>query len=380
MADRSNPMAGLRIAFLEPYFGGSHRAFAEGFAATSAHEVSLFTHSASFWKWRIHGGFLTLAAEFRDSVDEGGRFDVVLATSMLDLARFVGVARTALGDASVVLYMHENQLTYPATPRDEFELTYAMANWASMSVADLILFNSPFHKSEWFAALPRFLGSLPDRRHTGFIGDVESRSEVLPVGVDLARLGEAKPAPGDRPLLLWNQRWEHDKAPELFTAAVLAVADMGIAFDVALAGERFVSDPTGFAALRDALGDRIVHYGYADEPEYTDILRRSDIVVSTARQEFFGISITEAIYAGAFPLLPDALVYPERLPESHHDRCLYRGHADLATKLTWALENPVDASLMAADLRPVMAQFDWSVVGPLLDQRLELLVAGQTPP
>lgn len=48
MADRSNPMAGLRIAFLEPYFGGSHRAFAEGFAATSAHEVSLFTHSASF--------------------------------------------------------------------------------------------------------------------------------------------------------------------------------------------------------------------------------------------------------------------------------------------------------------------------------------------
>ena len=50
MADRRNPEARLRIAFLEPYFGGSHRAFAEGFAATSVHEVSVFTHSASFWE------------------------------------------------------------------------------------------------------------------------------------------------------------------------------------------------------------------------------------------------------------------------------------------------------------------------------------------
>lgn len=39
----------------------------------------------------------------------------------------------------------------------------------------------------------------------------------------------------------------------------------------------------------------------------------SDLIISTANHEFFGISILEAIAAGAYPVLPKMLAYPEVL-------------------------------------------------------------------
>ncbi len=376
MTDYGNAKGRLRVALVEPYFGGSHRAFAEGWQAASDHEIELFAHSASFWKWRMQGGFLTLATDFAASVKQRGPFDLVFATSMLDLAGFLGAARDSAGTARCVLYMHENQLTYPTAPRDEFDLTYAMTNWTSMAAADLVLFNSRFHRDAWFAALPSLLRRLPDERHTHLVPAVEQRSEVLPVGVDLARIDAVSRETRERPLLLWNQRWDHDKGPDLFTAAVEALASRNVDFDLAIAGEQFVSDPTGFERLREVLGDRVVHYGYADDPTYVRLLRAADVVVSTARQEFFGISITEAVYAGAFPVLPDTLVYPERIPREHHSTCLYDGHDELVAKLDWALSNRRQAAAIAADLNPVMAQFDWTAVAPQFDRRMEEVAEG----
>ena len=47
--------------------------------------------------------------------------------------------------------------------------------------------------------------------------------------------------------------------------------------------------------------------------KYLKILSEADIIVSTAIHEFFGISVVEAIAAGAYPLLPKRLAYPEVL-------------------------------------------------------------------
>ena len=41
------------------------------------------------------------------------------------------------------------------------------------------------------------------------------------------------------------------------------------------------------------------------------ILESSDVVVSTAIHEFFGIAIAEAAAAGAIPIVPRRLAYPE---------------------------------------------------------------------
>ena len=53
-----------RVLLLSPYHGGSHRAFAEGLADHSRHEIVPLTLPARFWKWRMHGGAVTLAREF----------------------------------------------------------------------------------------------------------------------------------------------------------------------------------------------------------------------------------------------------------------------------------------------------------------------------
>ncbi len=356
----------MRVLLVEPYFGGSHRAWASGFAAHSSHDVLLVTHEARFWKWRMQGGHVTLAAEARKALrDEPA--DVVLASSMLDLAAFLGAARDVVGDAVVALYMHENQLTYPRVEGETLDLAYPMKQWVGMAVADRVFFNSGFHRQEWFAALPGLLKHFPDYTHTRLVPQVAAKSEVLPVGVDLRRL-DVSPAEHDAPpLILWNHRWEHDKNPAEFFAALDRLAADGIAFRVALAGESFRNVPEEFDAARERLGERVVHFGYADQEGYVELVQRADVVVSTAYHEFFGVAVVEAIYAGAFPVLPNRLSYPELLPSRFHEACLYDDFEGLYERLRLGVEARDGAAATAAELHAEMARFDWAAQAPAYD-------------
>jgi len=358
----------MQILLVEPYYGGSHRAWADGYAGSSEHDVTLVTHEARFWKWRMHGAHLTMAAGLVD------RPDVVLASSMMDVAGFLGATRETIGTAPVAVYFHESQFTYPLSPLDRPDLTYPMTNWSSAAVADLVLFNSEFHRWTFFAEADRFLRQFPDRPHTDLIADVEKRSEVLPVGIDTTRFCERQAADGP-PLLLWNQRWEHDKGPDELVELFEALIESGIDFRAAVVGERFVSAPPAFDRLPEILGDRLVAHGFVPDAEYADLLSRADVVVSTAHQEFFGVAVVEAIYAGAFPVLPNRLVYPERIPLDLRDRCLYDDANGLVAKVRWAMENRSDAADIAADLSPTMAEFDWAVVAPRYDAAIASLVS-----
>jgi hypothetical protein len=127
--------------------------------------------------------------------------------------------------------------------------------------------------------------------------------------------------------------------------------------------------------LRDLLGDKIAHYGWAEPDDYCALLRSSDIVISTAHHEFFGIAITEAIYAGAFPILPNRLVYPERIPSRFHDKCLYDDSAQLVSQTRWAIDHREEAATIAATVGDEMAAADWSIVARRYDQALEAAVA-----
>jgi hypothetical protein len=51
--------------------------------------------------------------------------------------------------------------------------------------------------------------------------------------------------------------------------------------------------------------------------EYIRQLCQSDIAISTATHEFYGISVLEAIRAGCIPLLPNRLSYPELFPSEY---------------------------------------------------------------
>ncbi len=359
----------MRVLLVEPYHGGSHGAWADGYAAASRHEVTSITHAARFWKWRMHGAHLTLARQAAEVFGDGPP-DVVIASSMMDVAGFAGAARLVLGDAPLVVYFHENQFSYPLSERDRPDLTYPMINWSSAATADVVVFNSEFHRRDFLDGARRFLRQFPDHRHGPMVADVEARSVVLPVGVDLARLGGDHAPTGDPPLVLWNQRWEHDKDPDLFVRAVSSLRDEGLRFRLAVAGERFVSIPTAFEELPGTFGDDLVWFGHAPEDVYVELLRRADIVVSTARHEFFGVAVVEAIAAGAFPILPDRLVYPERIPADLAEVCLYDDETGLVERLRAAVADPGLRS-RARSLPAAMRRFDWSAVAPRYDDLLE---------
>ncbi len=379
----------MNILLIAPYFGGSHRAWAEGYARHSRHTVELLTLPARFWKWRMHGGAATLSELLRARM--GPRPDLVLATDMVNLPALLGLARSELSCVPVVLYCHENQLTYPLQAGEKRDLAYPMINWLSMLAADRVLFNSQFHQDSWFRALPNMLKHFPDCSHLPLVSGVQAKAQVMPVGVDLHALDSAAPgathdtsssiglpAYRDSPsLILWNQRWEYDKNPTTFFRALDELVARDLPFRVALAGLNVRQQPGQFEAARARLGDRVVHFGRADSDTYRHLLWDADIVVSTAFHEFFGIAVVEAIYCRTFPVLPRRLAYPELFTEEARTLCLYEDFEGLVTKLAWALTHPAAARRTAEGLASSVARFDWLKMAPVYDEVMSDVAANQ---
>lgn len=358
------------IFLLEPYFSGSHQAWADGYARHSSHNVHVLTLPGRFWKWRMFGSAVTLVEQARQAAAEHGSPNVVLASDMLDLASFLGHASTVIGSPKTVLYMHENQLTYPLSPTARDDLAYAFMNWSSMLRADEVWFNSQFHLDAVFSALPKFLRHFPDHRHVRLVEGVHDKSIVMPVGVGLDWIGETEK--NSPPLIVWNQRWEYDKDPERLFRALYRLADSGADFRLALCGENFRNVPVEFEEARHRLASQLVHYGFAAREEYEALLRDASVVVSTAKHEFFGIAAVEAMAAGAVPVFPDKLSYPSLVPQEVHAETLYRDDAGLDALLLAAVSDADRRDRIQSVIAPAMGRFAWEAVAPLYDARLGL--------
>jgi len=101
-----------KILLIEPFFGGSHRSWAENYQQLSKHSVELLTLEAKNWKWRMRGGSITLAKKYNE-----GKFspDLILATDMLDVTSFLALTRSNTAKIPLALYFHENQFSYPCS-------------------------------------------------------------------------------------------------------------------------------------------------------------------------------------------------------------------------------------------------------------------------
>lgn len=312
-------------------------------------------------------------------MQDWGPPDVVLVSDMVNVAALVGLARRSLGEAAVVLYLHENQLTYPlpeGTVRDE---GYAMANWVSMCAADVVAFNSEHHRSELLAALPGFLRRFPDHRHSALVDDVAERAVVLPVGIDPSLFALDRKNDGGAPIVLWNHRWEYDKDPRAFFAAMEAVERAGVDFRLAIAGQSYQTVPLEFDEARRRFADRLVHFGTAPEDEYRRLLARADVVVSTARHDFFGLAVAEAIGAGALPILPQRLSYPELVAPDLADRCLYPDGESPTDALVRALSDRPGRERDAGIARRHVGRFAWPVLIGAYDDLIDATVSGRLP-
>ncbi|MEM8705816.1 MAG: DUF3524 domain-containing protein [Actinomycetota bacterium] len=359
-----------RVLVLEPFLGGSHQAWAEGWRARSRHDVELLGLEGRHWRWRMRGGAVTLAREVREA--DLGPFDVVVASNMLDLASFRGLSD--LVGATWIQYFHENQLTYPRQEGESLDTGLAWMQWRGLVAADEIWCNSTFQRRELLDGLDRLLDAAPDHGHEPERDALPAKLRVIHPGVDVAALRAGERRANPRPLVVSNQRWHHDKDVGAVLRSLRRLAERGLDFEVAVVGDHEGGEAESLAPVLADLGDRVVARGLVDADTYRDLLRRADVVVSAARGENFGIAIVEAIAAGAWPVLPDALAYPEVIPADHHAACLYPA-GGLGRRLGEVIEAVAAGATAPTGLASAMAAYDWSVIAAAMDDRIDELRA-----
>lgn len=367
----------MRVLWLDAFHSGSHKAVSTGYAAHSLHQVTVIgLPQDGGWRWRMRGAALSLIRMIREQFGDVSlhqHFDVLVVTDMCDVATLLGIGRRLFADIPVALYMHENQLTYPLPPGRKLDVTWPWINYTSMLAADVICFNSDFHRQSVLTALPGLPRRFHDYHELDMVKSLDARSVVLYPGIDLHRLDISVPPIKDDgpPIVLWNSRWDYDKQPLVFLEAVSEVIARGHAIRLIVLGEYVDQQADVFERYRHQLADYTIHWGYVpDMQQYCTLLHQADVVVSAAVQEFFGIAVIEAAYAGAVPLLPRRLTYPELLPQMFHADCLYDDDGQLADQLIHILQR--HSLIDRQELRTWALRFDWQYMAPTYDE----IVAG----
>ncbi len=369
----------MNVLMLEPFLGGSHKAFLEGIRRHSRHHILPVTLPGRHWRWRMHGGALSLALRTGATAEQ---VDLVFASSMTNLSAFLALTRPRFSTVPAVMYMHENQITQPVPKGEEPDNTYGYLNYLNALVADRLIFSSQFHHDSFLSALPDFLDRFPDQQHPETFERIRKASSVLHPGIDLSVFDQQPDTRRENrnKVIVWNQRWTFDKNPAMFFRVMNRLDDAGYHFDLILAGDNRHDKPEEFEKAWKRYGNRIIHYGYVDDVQaYSRLLHKADIVVSTADHEFFCVSIMEAIYCGCHPVLPNRLTYPELIPPNLrqpllHAPVFYEDEDSLFGLMRRLLDDEV-RPLPGTTLKSINRHLDWPrIIGKYDDLFEELSV------
>ncbi len=369
--------AALHVWILDPFHAGSHRAWSRGMRAAlenAGHRVALHTLPGRHWKWRMHGA----AAVWADMMTDKDVPDVVLTTDMCDVAQLRGLMPASWSSVKVIAMFHENQLTFPWSPDDPDatngrDNTYGYINVSSALASDALWFNSNHHMNAFLGATETFMKRMPKPQVLDVAPRLAAKSEVVNLGMSLANW----PIPSqplvnlsdvDTPKFLWNHRWAWDKGTDAWMAFVDDVLKQDLPGEFIVLGESFGRKPEGWEALKDQMGARCLHWGYAESrDEYVRWLWESHIAPVHPKQEYFGLAVVEAMRCRTLPWVPEEHAYVDTMPDGH-SFVPAESWLDAVKGATW---KSWDIPLQTYEARAL--EFDWGNVGPACARRLEQL-------
>lgn len=309
-----------RILLLSAYDAASHKRWREQLTTLLPeyhwHTLAL---APRFFQWRIRGNALSWLNEpcFQET------WDLVIATSMVDLATLRGL-HPQLASTPCLLYMHENQFAFPVSNQQKGRVEPQMVNLYGAVAADCVVFNSAWNRDSFLQGAAEFLNKMPDAVPAGLIEGLRHKSRVLPVPIeDYLFAGTPEPLSRDCPHILWNHRWEYDKAPDRLLNFLERLENRQQPYRLSVVGESFRNHPESFGQIAARFSNRIESWGFLESrAEYDRLLCKADIVLSTALHDFQGLSMLEAMASGCIPLAPDRLAYREYVP----DNCRYESY------------------------------------------------------
>lgn len=206
-----------------------------------------------------------------------------------------------------MLYFHENQLSYPRAREEERDFQFGWTQILSCLAADVVCFNSEWNRRSFLSSVPAFINRSPDKEPRDVARAIEAKSRVVYFPVEVPRLPRAREE--GLPLhIVWNHRWEHDKDPDTFFEVLAQLHDAQVPFRLSVLGEAFDERPEAFERARERLAPHIVRFGFvSSREEYYEALSRTEVCVSTAIHEFFGVAVVEAALLGNLCVCPNRL-------------------------------------------------------------------------
>jgi len=336
----------MKVLLLSAYDADSHKRWRKGLvAAFPDWQWTVLTLPPRYFSWRIRGNSLTWArGEAGQTLKQ--KWDLIIATSMTDLSALRGLVSELVGVPTVV-YFHENQFAYPLSSGAFQSIEPQLLNIYTALAGDLLLFNSEYNRRTMIEGAGKLLKRFPDCVPPGICGEIEQKSQVLPVPLEDSLFKKNKTVadfswnhrweygyqgeiPKDALIISWAARWEYDKGADRLLKILQGLKKNKVDFLLNMMGQSFRNSPNEFEQIKREFAQNLLVVGYVDDTEtYWQTLQNSHVFISTAYHEFQGLAVMEAVVAGCIPLVPDEQCYPEFYPESLR----YSGVDDAIEKL-----------------------------------------------
>mgnify|MGYP001350962948 CR=1 FL=1 len=94
----------MKILYIEPYLGKSHLAWFQGLKQHSKHDFEILHLPGSKWKWRMHGGAITMANMFNNL---NSNYDLIICSDFLNLPIFKSLCHNKIGKYHVDQYLYD---------------------------------------------------------------------------------------------------------------------------------------------------------------------------------------------------------------------------------------------------------------------------------